>query len=146
MTARSNLERLNSPIAHPICTTTGSYKVSQPLLESWRSSLVGWRPGYQVGGQCYQVTRSARSTRNTRQPRLEVIASGWRPRYQVGGQRYQVTRSTRNTRRPRLEVIASGWRPGYQVGGQCYQVTRNTRNTRQPRLGANLVGGGQSSC
>ena len=27
-------ERLNSPIAHPICTTTGSYMVSQPLLVS----------------------------------------------------------------------------------------------------------------
>ena len=29
----TNQERLNSLIAHPICTTTGSYKVSQPLLE-----------------------------------------------------------------------------------------------------------------
>ena len=28
----SYLERLKSPIAHPMCTTTGSYKVSRPLL------------------------------------------------------------------------------------------------------------------
>ena len=30
----TNQERLNSLIAHPICTTTGSYKVSQPLIPS----------------------------------------------------------------------------------------------------------------
>ena len=50
-------------------------------------------------------------------------------------------------RQSKLEVLASGWRPGYQVGGQCYKVTRSTKaqEAQDSKLGANLVGGGQSS-
>ena len=95
-----------------------------------------WRP-------VLPVYKKRKKHKNTRQPRLEVLASGWRTGYQVGGQRCQLTRSTRSTRstrQPRLEVIASGWRPGYQVQGQCYQVTRNTKKHKTAKVGGQSSG------
>ena len=87
MTAKAKLEVIASRL--------------EARVPSWRPALPG-----------YKSTR-----KNTRQSKLEVLASGWRPGYQVGGQCYKVTRSAKahEAQDSKVGGQSSGWRPKFRL-------------------------------
>ena len=72
---------------------------------------------------------------------MEARVPSWRP--VLPG--YKSAR--KNTRQPRLEVLASGWRPGTKLKASAtrLQEAQKAQEAQDSKLGANLVGGGQSS-